>query len=96
MSEGSDWSPGCGHTEDKGNRVLPAMHLWVPLLPLQKALFLLLLKEAAESGKEGAQNITKGNSRREDEQPRERTQEKGGKGKTFTVALGHSVKCMQR
>ena len=51
MSEGSDWSPGCGHTEDKGNRVLPAMHLWVPLLPLQKALFLLLLKEAAESGK---------------------------------------------
>lgn len=51
MSEGSDWSPGCGHTEDKGNRVLPAMHLWVPLLPLLKALFLLLLKEAAESGK---------------------------------------------
>lgn len=51
MSEGSDWSPGCGHTEDKGNRVLPAIHLWVPLLPLQKALFLLLLKEAAESGK---------------------------------------------
>ena len=53
-------------------------------------------REAAESGKEGAQNITKGNSRREDEQPRERTQEKGGKGQTFTVALGHSVECMQR
>ena len=27
------------------------MLLWVPLLPLQKALFLLLLKEAEESGK---------------------------------------------
>lgn len=37
-------------TEDKGNRVLPAMHLWVPLLPLQKALP-TSLKEAAESGK---------------------------------------------
>lgn len=53
-------------------------------------------REAAESGKEGAQDITQGNSRRQDEQPRERTQEKGGKGKTFTTVLGHSAECMQR
>lgn len=53
-------------------------------------------REAAESGKEGAQDITQGNSRRQDEQPRERTQEKGGKGKTFTTALGHSAEWMQR
>lgn len=48
-------------------------------------------REAAESGKEGAQDVSKGNSRRQDEQPRERTQEKGGKGKTFTIGLAHSV-----
>lgn len=52
-------------------------------------------REAAESGKEGAQDVSKGNSRRQDEQPRERTQEKG-KGKTFTIGLAHSVEYLQR
>lgn len=48
-------------------------------------------REAAESGKEGAQDVTKGNNRQQDKQPRERTQEKGGKGKTFTIGLAPSV-----
>lgn len=51
MPEESHWSPGSGLTKDKGNRVLTLMLLWVPKLPLQDPLFLLSLKEAAESGK---------------------------------------------
>lgn len=46
--------------------------------------------------RKGPQDITKGNNRRQDEQPRERTQEKGGKGKTFTIGLVHSVEYVQR
>ena len=44
-------SPGSGLTDNKGNRVPTLMLLWVPQLPLQDPLFLLSLKEAAESGK---------------------------------------------
>lgn len=50
-------------------------------------------REAAE-WEEGAQNITKEQQQEKAGSP-ERTREKGGKGKTFTVALGHSVSAIR-